>query len=336
MQKIIYARYFNLNIYLNRRNKIILILNIFFLIFFFLSITAIPSVNFGQSVIRILNPEFKNSIYNIKLEEIGTHWGTGFFVKFEDDLYVVTARHVVDNNYDLIGIARLLNITTNEIEVLEVFLPKSNWIFHPVNGSNNTLAVDVSVTKINQLENYEITAFDYDNDFSSKSYINELINENFLSTKKIFICKSYNWFTDFKIEEFSKLDPTRPMFTFITSNKEGKILQQKYLKNKMTCRTFNKFFEDEVLFLEGNVYPGNSGSPVIDITPFENPKNKLIGIVIASEKTKVENNFIFPGKIVIEPAYRIFETLKYSEGKFDELKEVEVWRPLSIKIFHNK
>jgi len=336
MQKIIYKRAFNSNIFLKRRIQIISILNIFLLIFFFLSITAIPSVNFDQSVIRILNPEFKNPIYNINLERIGKHWGTGFFVKFEYDLYVVTARHVVDNNYDLIGITRVLNMTTNEIEIFEISLPKNNWIFHPENGSDNILPVDVSVTKINQLENYEITSFVYDNDFSSKSYIDELINENYNQQKKVFLCKAFNWFTDYNIKELFALDPTRPPLTFFSPNKEGKNLQQKYLKNKMACRPSNKLFEDEVLFLEGNMYPGNSGSPVIEITPFENPKNKLIGIHIASEETRIENNFIFPGTIAIEPAYRIFETLKYSEGKFDELKEVEVWRPLSIKLFHDK
>jgi len=336
MQKIIYARPFNSNIFLNRRIQIVFILILFLLIFFFLSITAIPSVNFDQSVIRILNPEFKNPIYNIKLERIGKHWGTGFFVKFEDDLYVVTARHVVDNNYDLIGIARLLNMTTNEIEIFEISLPKNNWIFHPENGSDNIFPVDVAVTKINQLENYEITTFVYDNDFSSKSYIDELINENYDQQKKVFLCKAFNWFTDWNIKEFFTLDPTRPPLTFISPNKEGKILQQKYLKNKMACRPSNKLFEDEVFFLEGNMYPGNSGSPVIDITPIGNPKNKLIGIHIASEETRIENNFIFPGKIAVEPAYRIFETLKYSADKFDKLKEVEVWRPLSIKLFHDK
>jgi hypothetical protein len=321
--------------FLKKELKLILISSIFLLIFFFLSITAIPSVNFDQSVIRILNPEFKNPIYNIKLERIGKHWGTGFFVKFEDDLYVVTARHVVDNNYDLIGIARLLNITTNEIEIFEISLPKNNWIFHPENGSNNISSVDVAVTKINQLANYEITAFVYDNDFSSKSYIDELIDENYGQQKKVFLCKAFNWFTDFNIEELFKYDPTRPILTFIIAKKEDKILQQKYLKNKIVCRSSNKLFEDEVLFLEGNMYPGNSGSPVIDLTPFENPKNKLFGIHIASEETRIENNFIFLEKIVIEPAYRIFETLKYSEDKFDKSKEIEVWRPLSIKLFKN-
>ncbi len=336
MQKIIYERAFNSNIFLNRRIQIISILNIFLLIFFFLSITAIPSVNFDQSVIRILNPEFKNPVYNIELERIGKHWGTGFFVKFEDDLYVVTARHVVDNKYDLLGIARLLNMTTNGIEIFEISLPKNNWIFHPENGNDNIFPVDVAVIKINQLENYKITSFVYDNDFSSKSYIDEIIKENYNQPNKVFLCKAFNWFTDWNIKEFFTEDPTRPILTFISSNKEGKILQQKYLKNKMACRPSNKLFEDEVFFLEGNMYPGNSGSPVIDLTPFENPKNKLIGIHIASEETRIENNFIFPGTIAIEPVYRIFETLKYSEGKFDELKEVEVWRPLSIKLFHDK
>ena len=137
------------------------------------------------------------------------------------------------------------------------------------------------------------------------------------------------------IKELIKLDPTRPMLTFISSNKEGKVLQQKYLRNKLICNSYKKFFEDEVLFLEGNVFPGNSGSPVIDLTPIGNPEKKLIGIVIASKKTRIEDNRLIPEIIAIEPAYRIFETLIYSKSKIDKLKDTAIWKPVGIKLFKN-
>jgi len=322
--------------FLKKELKLILISSIILLIYFFLTITASSGVNFEQSVIRVLNADLRNPIYNIELEKIGSHWGTGFFIKFEGDFYVVTARHVVDNNYDLIGIARLLNKTTNKIEIFEIKFQKNSWFFLPENDDNNNInPVDVALTKINQLDNYEITAFECLKDFSSKSYIDELINENFQLPKEPFLCKAFNWLTDLNIKEFIKLDPTRPMLTFISSNKEGKILQQKYLKNKVICNSYKTLFEDEVLFLEGNIFPGNSGSPIIDLTPLGNPKNKLIGIAIASEKTIIENNWMLPGMIAIEPAYRILETLIYSKCKFDELKDAAIWKPVSIKLFKN-
>jgi len=321
--------------FLKKDLKIILISSIFLLIYFFLTISASSGVNFEQSVIRILNADVRNPIYNIELEKIGSHRGTGFFIKFEDDFYVVTARHVVDNNYKLIGIARLLNKKTNKIEIFEIKFLKNYWFFHPINYGNNISPVDVALTKIYQLDNYEITAFGVLKEFSSKSYINRIINEDFQLPKEPFLCKTFNWLTDLFIKENLKLDPTRPMPTFISSNKEGKVLQQKYLKNKKTCNSYETLFEDEVLFLEGNVYPGNSGSPVIDITPLGNPEKKLIGIVIASEKTRIENNFIYPGMIAIEPAYRILETLIFSKSKIDKLKNTAIWKPVSIKLFKN-
>lgn len=321
--------------FLKKELKLILISSIFLLIFFFLIITASSVINFEQSVIRVLNADLRNPIHNIELEKIETHWGSGFFIIFEDDFYIVTARHVVDNNYDLIGIARLLNKSTNKIEIFEINFQKNNWIFHPENYGNNIQPVDVALTKINQLDNYEITAFECLRDFSSKSYIDEIINTDFQLPKEMFICKTFGWLTDLNIKEWNKYDPTRPMPTFISSNKEGKVLQQKYLRNKLTCNSYKNFFEDEVLFLEGNVYPGNSGSPVIALRPIGNPNKKLIGIVIASEKTRIEDNRLIPEIIAIEPAYRILETLIYSKSKIDKLKDTAIWKPVSIKLFKN-
>ena len=123
------------------------------------------------------------------------------------------------------------------------------------------------------------------------------------------------------------LDPTRPMLIYLTNEPKKKIFQQKDLTNKIKSQNLNKFFENEILYLKGNVYPGNSGSPVIDFTPFENPKKKLLGILVASELIRVENNIVLPLVVAIEPSYRIIETLEFAKEKQRKGGSI-LWSPL--------
>jgi hypothetical protein len=261
-------------------------------------------------VLRILNSDIKIQNSYLKIEEIGKHWGTGFFVNFKDDLYIVTARHVADKNFNLTGIARIKNNKTGEIEIYKIFLPKDNWVYHPEKGNTLTCPVDVAVMKVDRVKDYKIVALDADSDFLTREYIKNLPFKRYL--EKPYICKSYNWLSDYMIEENMKYNPTLPAPTFIVNNIGENILQQKYLKNKIKGQPSNNLFEDEVLFLKGNQYPGNSGAPVIDVTPFENPQNKILGVLIASEPIKVENNFIPLKFVVIEPSFRVIETLEYA------------------------
>ena len=98
---------------------------IIFILFFFGNNLIVSANNQEESsfVIRILNSETRDQNSYLKIEKIGKHWGTGFFVSFENELYVVTARHVADQKYDLIGIARIKNNETGEIEKYKLFPP---------------------------------------------------------------------------------------------------------------------------------------------------------------------------------------------------------------------
>lgn len=302
---------------------------ILFILFFFGNSLTIFANNQEESsfIVRILNSEIREQNSYLKIENIGKHWGTGFFVSFENELYVVTARHVADQKYDLIGVVRVKNNETGEIEKYKLLLPKNDWVYHPDNGNIQTCPVDIAVMRVDRLKSYEVFSLKSDSDFLNKNYIKELPYKDF--SEEIYICISYNWISDYKIKELVSLDPTRPMPTFITNEPKGKIIQQKYLKNKIKCQTFNKFFEDEILYLKGNMYPGNSGSPVIDVTPFENPKKKLLGIHVASELIRVENNIVPLLVVAIEPSYRITETLEYAKEKYRKNDSI-LWSPLNF------
>jgi len=312
---------------LNYVKKLSGYLIIIFILFFFGDGLIVSANNQEESsfTIRILNSEIRDQNSYLKIEKTGKHWGTGFFVSFENELYVVTARHVTDQKYDLIGVARVKNNETGEIEKYKLFLPKNNWVYHPDNGNIQTCPVDIAVMRVDRLESYEVFSLNSDSDFLNKKYIKELPYKDF--SEEIYICRSYNWFSDYKIKEWMSFDPTRPIPTFITNEPKKKIFQQKYLTNKIKSQNLNKFFEDEILYLKGNVYPGNSGSPVIDVTPFENPKKKLLGILVASELIRVENNIVLPLVVAIEPSYRITETLEFAKEKHRK-GDSTLWSPL--------
>ena len=303
------------------------ILIILLFLFFINNISVSASVHFERSVIRILIPDLKSSESNFKSEIIYKHWGTGFFVSWNNDLYVITARHVADVKNDLIGVIRLKNKKTNEIILFKISLPKNNWVFHPNIENNDYCSVDIAVMKINQLENYEIVAFVYNKDFLNKSYINKLLNQVF-NPRSPFILQSYNWLSDwwgdkFK-NEFTRLTPALIVI-------ENKLYQQKNLKNKVMNISNNKFFEKETIFIKGTMFHGNSGAPVIDVSPFENPKNKLFGVFIALEEVKIQNNILPPGMACIEPVYRIIETIECLNNKFEEKSNFNFWSPLNLK-----
>jgi hypothetical protein len=276
-----------------------------------------------------LIPDLKSSESNFKSEKIYKHWGTGFFVNWNNDLYVITARHVADVKNDLIGVIRLKNKKTNETILFKISLPQNNWVFHPNIENDDYCSVDIAVMKINQLENYEIVAFIYDKDFLNKSYIDKMLNQAFDSKSK-YILQSYNWLSDWfgsKIKNgFTHLTPT---FTLIVI--ENKLYQQKNLENKVLNISSNKFFEEETIFVKGTMFHGNSGAPVIDLSPFENPKNKLFGVFIALEEVKIQNNILPLGIACIEPVYRIIETIECLNNKVEGKSNFNFWNPLNLK-----
>ena len=74
--------------------------------------------------------------------------GTGFFVNNEkSELFIVTARHVVDCKCDLRARVSSLLIATGKTEVIELRLPSSRWVFHALEGDANTFPTDVAVPR---------------------------------------------------------------------------------------------------------------------------------------------------------------------------------------------
>lgn len=277
----------------------------------------INKMDIDNSVVRIINP--KNKIINSDspVYRAGGPWGSGFLVSWDNDLFIATARHVAEADNDLLGVVRLKNKKNNCIERFKIKLQKDCWIFHPEEGNNNTNYVDVAIMKINWLEGFEVKTFDYNEDFLDEKILSDiLINRGI---EKPYLLTVYWWTSD--IGE-AQLDPSRPIPGFADLSMKVPKLQ---LKSDNTIINF----EEKSIFCKGDVFHGNSGGPVIDMMPWDKPKRKLLGLVVASD---IDNFVNYEGNkplglIVIEPITRIKEALSLARKFKNDFKN-ENWSPL--------
>ena len=278
---------------------------------------TVSKLDIDYAVIRILNPKFKAINSDSPVYRAGIPFGSGFLVSWKNDLFIVTARHVAEADNDLLAIVRVRDTKNDSIERYKVKLQKGDWIFHPEGGDNITNYVDVAVMKIKWLEGFEIKTFDYDKDFLDERILNDiLINRGI---KKPYLLNVCWWTTD--ISE-AQLDPSRPIFGFADLSKKVNKLQLK--KDNAIIN-----FEKKAIFCKGDAFHGNSGGPIIDMMPWDKPKRKLLGLVVASD---IDNFVNWKGSkplglIVIEPVTRIKEVLHFAQD-YENNFENDNWDPL--------
>lgn len=295
--------------------KILVLVLIAMMLIYTFNVTLFAENTVGEldidcAVIRIINPKIKSINNNSPVYRLGGLWGSGFLVNWKNDLFIVTARHVAEADNDLLGVVRVRNKKNNCIEGYKIKLPKDYWIFHPEEGNNNTHYVDVAIMKINWLEGFEIKAFDYNKDFLDEKILNDILLNR--GKEKPYLLNIYWWTTD--IGE-AQLDPSRPIPAFAD-------LSMKVHKLSLKKDNIIINFEEKAIFFRGDVFHGNSGGPVIDIMPFDKPKRKLLGLVIA---TDIDNFINWEGNkplglIVIEPITRIKEVLYFARDYENNFK----------------
>jgi hypothetical protein len=88
--------------------------------------------------------------------------GTAFFIGNVEDLFIVTARHVVENDYDLHARVQCKNRITGDNEVILLKLKRDKWVFHPKDELIDTNYVDVAVMKIGWIIDRDIKMFRYE------------------------------------------------------------------------------------------------------------------------------------------------------------------------------
>ena len=253
----------------------------------------------SRAVIRLehsekILKEGSNEVININVPN-----GTAFFIGNVEDLFIVTARHVVEKDYDLHARVQCKNRITGDNEVILLKLKRDKWVFHPKDESIDTNYVDVAVMKIPWITDRGIKMFRYELPNTKEANKNQLPFEDPLPPDSILIF-------GFPLDIGFKLSEQKPLARLgIVSMVTGK----KFLKTEN-----GKFADEKTILIDSNMFPGNSGSPVIkQLLPFAS-EIKLLGLVIA---TNERMNYA-----VIEPVSRIRETIEIAK---ECPKNIDCW-----------
>ncbi len=240
-------------------------------------------------------------------EERGKPAGTAFLVQWRNELYVVTARHVVEKDYGLHAQVRALNTRTGAIEVVRLDLPKDRWVFHPRQGDEDTRCVDVAVMKITWLRNYQVMTFLYQAEGRKEGEGNQLPLKDPEPPQPVLVF-------GFPAEIGFELTEQRPLGR---AGIVSMIAGAKFIKME------GKFVDEKACLVDIEAFPGNSGSPVINqFDPAENPRIKLLGLLIGTNPRR--------HYAMVEPVSRIRETLEAAGGQ--SLEGLNFWSLPTAKI----
>lgn len=256
-----------------------------------------------RGIIRLEhNEEIKEESSN-KITNITRPDGTAFFVRSGDDLFVVTARHVVEEEYDLHSRVQCKNRITGDNEVILLKLKRNKWAFHTQDETDDTHYVDVAAMKIIWIKDRDISYFSYELTDSEGSNNNQLPLKDPLSPTSILIF-GFTAYIGFELQE------QKPMGRLgIISLVTGK----RFLKMEN-----GKFAEEKAILIDSNIFQGNSGSPVIkQLLPFAS-EIQLLGLVFATDESM---NYA-----LIEPVSRIRETIEVAKK---EPINMDCWFPLN-------
>jgi hypothetical protein len=190
-----------------------------------------------RGIIRLEhNEEIKEKSSN-KITNITRPNGTAFFVRSGDDLFVVTARHVVEKEYDLHARVQCKNRITGDNEVILLKLKRDKWVFHPEDESIDTNYVDVAVMKIEWIPDRGIKHFRYELPNTEEANQNQLLFEDPLPPDSILVF-------GFPLDIGFKLSEQKPLCRLgIVSMVTGK----KFLKTEN-----GKFADEKTILIDSN------------------------------------------------------------------------------------
>lgn len=211
--------------------------------------------------------------------------GTAFFVNHSNQLYIVTARHVVVPRHDLQARVECMRTDTNQTEVILLKLPHEKWVFHPDSGDNDTHPVDVAVMKLHSIKDRSVKSFRYVPLGATDHDTNQLPLKDPEPPQPILVF-------GFPADVGFGLLEQRPLGRFgVVSMKT----------DKEFIMWDGKFGEERCCLIDVRIFGGNSGSPVMNEMRITDSKPRLLGLVSA-----VNNGLDFG---IMEPASRIRETL---------------------------
>jgi len=234
--------------------------------------------------------------------------GTAFFVQSGTSLFVLSARHVVEQPYDLHARVECLNTESGNKEIILLKLPRKRWVFHPNNGNRETHFVDVAAMKIGWInKDRTIKVFRYEPPDSKNKDQNQLPLDDPLPPRSILV---FGFPSDIGFQLLEQ----RPL------GRAGIIAMQtgkKFLK--LSIMGVHKFVEERCYVIDAEAFPGNSGSPVMNQTSVLDSKLQLLGMLTASNQNM--------DYAVVEPVSRIREVLDLAMKQKDE--DIKYWSSIN-------
>lgn len=228
--------------------------------------------------------------------------GTAFFVVADKQLFIVSARHIVEKPYDLHARVQTKNVRTGEQKVFLLKLPRDKWIYHSYKGDAETHYVDVAIMPIFAMRDWSIVSFFYEAKESSDHHRNQLPYEDPEPPSPILVF-GFPGDVGFALEEQNPLGRLG-----IISMKAGK----KFMKVGG-----GKYAEERSCLLDIKIFRGNSGSPVMNQVGVGDPQPKLLGLITATNSAL---DFA-----IMEPTSRIRETIDQArnrepQGRWEEIR----------------
>lgn len=230
--------------------------------------------------------------------------GTAFFVGHKNDHFIVTARHVAEVPYDLHARVQLKNKETKRIEVLRLELPRGRWVFHTSSGSKETHYVDVAVMKITWPEEKRF-------DFKCVRYNPQKKDEH----------------------DFAGEDPLPPDLVYVfgfPGDIGFEMTRQKPLASlgvvsmvagEELIKANGKYLPNGMFLVDANVFPGNSGSPVLKYRLAQlGERGFALTVELAGLVSARLGNTTFH---TIQPASRIAETI--NDARQQSLQGAYFW-----------
>ncbi len=212
--------------------------------------------------------------------------GTGFFVVRMPDLYLVSARHVVDKPFNLAARVIWRNQESGRKEVFWLNLPHGKWVYHPKTVDDpNALPVDVAVMKIPWKRGWGLTHFRYEPTDSSAHDKNQLSFEDPSPPQPVLVI-------GFPSSIGFELSEQKPL---LRSGIVAMATGQEFLK------VDGKWADERCSIVDTRVFRGNSGSPVMNQPRLGDSKAKLLGLMIATNERYDYG--------IMEPVSRVRETL---------------------------
>jgi len=217
--------------------------------------------------------------------------GTAFFLKSGGDLFIVSARHVVEKDYDLRARVRARNRRTGALADFSLRFPRDGWIYHPNEGNRQTRYVDVAVMKIVPIPGHELVSFQYDDGAAGPPPL-------FASRLNVPVPVLVYGFSKNTMARTALIPAPRLAIVPATAA-------------QCAFRVNGKKFADRKAFLiEAEISPGNSGSPVLAPVPprLLTREMRVIGMVIGTNEEM--------GWAVVEPVSRIREAIRFARKQF--------------------